>query len=515
MTEIEHEIPIAVADEIASWFSVVGASPRNGRDIDLLRRAAVELWKTSKISHTSLNGGAVIVQQEIVDALQRMAEHIGISADDAQLIIARAKEDTDATLFPPRSLFGAVRFVDIDRVARPLQWTIQDVLQRATLSLWYGAPSSGKSFLLTDAALSIARGMPWMGYRTHRGLVIYQTGEGGDGFGLRLKAYRQHANIEADDDLPIIYLPKRINLFSDDTVLDNLIAEVKAWSAFYDMPPEFIAIDTFNAASGGANENANQDVARVLDRCRRLIELGAHVAVVHHTPASGGRPRGHSSLTGDVETTLSIEETEQVDSEETADGHLIRRTVRSWTLVKQKDGPAHVTRTFVLKAVKIGVNEFGDNITSCIVARLNTAAIASKTVSEGYVVIHPANDDIFRSLVRALRKNGVASPEGSNAPRGTLCVTVGQWQDEMLEAITGHEPITDKIKARIKQRVWRASKGWLPDRVNLIAKNGAWVWRTTRKVHGVDPPPMARVEAAPLLAPGETAKDVGDLLGKD
>lgn len=407
----------------------------------------------------------------------------------------------------PETKFGAVRYADIDQHAAALQWTIKGILQRATVSLWYGAPSSGKSFLLTDAALAIARGIPWMGYRTRPGLVIYQTGEGGVGFRLRLKAYREHEKIVPGDDIPFVYLPTRINLFTADADVDKMIEEIKAWASFYDNPLELVVIDTFNAASGGANENANQDVGKVLDRCRKIAEAtGAHVAVVHHTPAAGGKPRGHSSLVGDVETTMAIEQTESgVDKEVRPDGSVISRSVRSWHLTKQKDGPSGISRSFVLKQVKLGVDEDGDVLSSCVVGALHTAAVAAqRVVPEGWAQLNPANEDVFRSLVRAINKRGRDAPAELGAPRGERCVTVGDWQAEMLELVVGHEEITDTVRNRIKLKVWRAQKHWLPDKVNLVIKKGEWVWRTDRRVHMVDQPPrVAQPEPDPILAPGE------------
>ena len=440
--------------------------------------------------------------------------------DDAGGTVERLFEIVDKlpdwTAEPPVSAFNARRFFEIDRVARPLAWTIKSILQRATVSLWYGAPSCGKSFLLTDAAMSIARGVPWMGQRTKAGLVIYQTGEGGVGFGLRLKAYRAHMRLPPEDDVPFVYLPVRINLFLADADVDKLIAEIKAWAAFYDHPLELVVIDTFNAAAGGANENANQDVGKVLDRCRRIVDqTGAHVAVVHHTPVTGTRPRGHSSLVGDVETTIAVEETEQIDRED-RDGRVIQRAVRSWTLTKQKDGPDRISRSFVLKAVSVGNDDDGDDVTSCIVAPLDTAAAraSSREIPRGWVQLHAANEDIFRALVRALRKHGRPAPPGIEAPRGAQCCEIAQWQDELLETMTGHEEVTPTLRGRIKARIYRASKGWMPDRVNLIGKHREYVWRTERRVHMVDTPPVlveAQPSPGPLLAAGETAKDVGDL----
>lgn len=413
----------------------------------------------------------------------------------------------------PATVFGAVRYADIDNHAAPLLWTIKNILQRATVSLWYGPPGSGKSFLLTDAAMAIARGTHWMGRRTRPGLVIYQTGEGGVGFRLRLKAYRQHHKLPHEDDIPFVYLPVRINLFVDGADVDKLIDEIKAWASYYDYPLELVVIDTFNAASGGANENANQDVGRVLDRCRKIVDAtGAHVAVVHHTPAAGGKPRGHSSLVGDVETTVGVDRSEQIQQEQADDGHMVSRQIINWSLTKQKDEQSGVGSSFVLKQIKLGNDDDGDPLTSCVIEPTQSAAAAATTraIPKDWVQLNPANEDIFRSLVRAINAKGrKPPPEIANAPPGDVCVAIKDWQDEMLQLYVGHEEITATLRNRIKLKIWRASKKWLPDvgGRNLIVIKDGWVWRTSRRVFMIDrePAPMvvASREQEAILAPGE------------
>jgi hypothetical protein len=420
---------------------------------------------------------------------------------------------------PPRptSAFGAVRFEDIDNNPAPLHWTIKGILQRGTVSLWYGPPSCGKSFLLTDAAMAVARGIHWMERRTRPGLVVYQTGEGHTGFRLRLKAYRRANTIPSEEKPPFVYLPVRINLFLADADVDKLILELKAWEAFYNQPLELVVIDTFNAASGGANENANQDVGKVLDRCRKIAEVtGAHVAVVHHTPKDGGKPRGHSSLTGDVETTISVEETEELRTEEREGLPTIHRAVRTWTLVKQKDGPSKITHAFLLKQAVVGEKtEDGEEETSCVVAPLDTVAAAAerRPVPDGWVVLNSSNLDIFRALMRALKKNDRPATPEIGAPAGEMFCTVGDWQKELLETVVGHEEITSTVRSRIKGRVYRAQLGWLAEGGRgLIGKKGEYVWRTGRRVFMVDREPAAPKANIPkvTLAPGESASDLAN-----
>jgi hypothetical protein len=94
------EISAAVADEIASWKRVF-ANCADGVDArELLRNAARELWSVLAIDatvHPETNG---LAHQEIVDALQDMAESAPIPADDAQLIFAqyfKAPEEKNKT----------------------------------------------------------------------------------------------------------------------------------------------------------------------------------------------------------------------------------------------------------------------------------------------------------------------------------------------------------------------------------------------------------------------------------
>jgi hypothetical protein len=412
---------------------------------------------------------------------------------------------------PPESSFNAIRFVDLDKPARELEWLIKKILTRGEVSIWYGPPSCGKSFLITDAALSIARGVSWMGMRVRPGLAVYQAGEGGLGLKKRLRAYRRHHKIKHDDNLPFVLLPSRVDLFGADDHTNKLIEEIKSWAAFYDAPLELVVIDTFSAASPGANENASEDVSKVLQRCHRMaIETGAHVALVHHTPKLGGSPRGHSSLLGNVENAVEVIRTEQVDSEEVSSGR-VQRDIREMVVTKQKDAEGGITRRFVLKQINLGPDQDGEPDTSCVVHELVGPAAPSRTIPHGYIEMRPNNQIIMRALVNALRVKGAPAPAEANTPHGQRCVRVGEWIDALCEirfSVDPADPDGRKLRARCKKAIERtyADYQW-NTKMDLIGKSGDYVWRTHRKVHGVDEPPVghgARPEPVPsLLAPGE------------
>ena len=423
----------------------------------------------------------------------------------------------------PESSFNAVRFLDLDKPARELEWLIKKVLTRGECSIWYGVPGCGKSFLLTDAALAIARGVSWFGLRSLQGLVVYQAGEGGLGLKRRLRAWRLYYDVRADEDVPFVLLPSRLDLFNSDVDVEKLIAEVRGWAAFYDVPLELVVIDTFSAATPGANENASEDVSKVLQRAHRVAsELRCHVAIVHHTPKGGGSPRGHSSLMGNVENAVEVIRHEQVEAELLPGGERVLRDLREFVVRKQKDGEDGLARRFVLRQVTLGKDIDGEDVTSCVVSPVAGAQQdRPRVVPPGYANLAPNNMVLMKALQRAINERGREPPDEIKAARGVRAVEVGDWIDAFVEIRFQDDPADKdgrKLRGRCKKAVERAcgEYGWADrDRLNLIEKEKAWVWRTGRKVNGVDAPPVGspgRGDSTPLLAPGEDQGDIADLL---
>lgn len=429
----------------------------------------------------------------------------------------------DWTPAPPESLFNAQRFVDLDRPGREYEWLIKHLITRGETSVWYGPPSCGKSFLITDAALAIARGVSWFNQRVRQGLVIYVAAEGGLGLRKRLRAWRKTHNVTADENLPFVLLPTPLNIFVNEVDLNKLMTEIRAWAAFYDVPLELIVLDTLAAVTAGANENASEHMGLALSRCRRIaIDTGAHVALVHHTPKEGDNPRGWTGITGNVENVVQVlPGTDQLDFEETPMGR-IGRKVRSFVTRKQKDEEDDFKRSFVLKQVQLGIDADGDPITSCVVAQVGAAAEpvsygSNRIVPAGYKILTGNNLILMRALQKALKEKAVPSPKGVKAPEFTYCVKIGDWQEAMRSILYTNDPDDPqgrKLRQRVKKAVERTYDGgrydWTIPAMSLIGKDGEWVWRTDRKVHEIDPPPppeerRMREDQQPdmLLAPDE------------
>lgn len=426
----------------------------------------------------------------------------------------------------PISKFGAVRWCDMDLPGPEHDWLIKDILTRGERSLCVGPSGSGKSFLAQDMALSVARGVTYCGKKVKRGLVIYQAGEGGRGMKKRLRAYRKAHNIPHDADLPFVLLPSPVDLYASDDDTDALIAEIKAWAALYDVPLELVVIDTLSAATPGANENASEDMTKVLARLARVAaETNSHVMLVHHLNAAGSRPRGHSSLFANIENAIEVTKADKLVPGTTEDGREIARALRLAKVTKQKDEAGDFSWGFVLRRITLGHDADNDPITSCVcdvVQGGDVKAIeASDTAKEaapqqtGFKLTD--NEAIFfRALMDAIGSDGVATPADVAAPASVGTVVDYKHVKRRVAAkmLLDEDDTAEgqkKHRERVKAALRRARETLT--RYGVIGADDPWIWWTGKPVRGFAETQPKKVappaEAAPLLAPGETEIDWG------
>lgn len=430
---------------------------------------------------------------------------------------------------PPESRFGAVRWCDLDAPGPEHDWLIKGILTRGERSLCAGPSMSGKSFAITDMSLAVARGVPFLGRKVQRGLVVYQAGEGGRGLKKRLRAYRQHHEIARDEDLPFVLLTSPVDLYANDADTTALIKEIDAWAAVYkrshNLDLELVVIDTLSAATPGANENASEDMSKVLARCARIAaQLRCHVMLVHHLNAAGSKPRGHSSLFANIENAIEIIPTDKtVSGGFRADGSEIRRKVRAARISKQKDAEADVSWEFVLKQVVIGKDIDGDPITSCVVVGATddggevsvTHAAKSEQAAKGGDGFKLTTQEalFFQCVLDAIVDHGIAPPAELKLPSSITRVV----DYEHVRTLMGRKVVRDddnteegqkRYRERLKAAVRRARETLT--RFHIIGVHNPYVWHTGRPVKGFPqtypkhPEPLfQRPEQKPIGPPGD------------
>lgn len=410
---------------------------------------------------------------------------------------------------PYRSKFHAVTWADLDAPGPEHEWIVKGVVTRAETSMVAGPSKSGKSFLVVDLGMAVARGVDWMGRRTLKGGVIYQAGEGARGIKKRLRAYRNKHGLTTQDDVPFVLLPSRLDLYNSADHTDDFIEEVNHWKSTFDVPLELIVIDTWSTATPGANENDGKDVSVVLERCNRIKDAtGAAVVIVHHMNADGAKVRGHTSILANLENVLIVR---IADGLSDADS----RPIRTATVDKNKDGEGGQEFRFVLAQQIIGKDDEGDPITSCVVLKPN--GDASDQAPPERASITDAEAMLLRAIEKAVSENGTKPPAGTGLPQSLRVV---EWKQAMRAydsiAFDGDEVENETQEERDKRLTARRQalkrSGERLMRKGVIARENPWVWLTGKPIKGYRRPQEQSQEIEPEeeKAPSFASTETGD-----
>jgi hypothetical protein len=416
----------------------------------------------------------------------------GGSAEKLYDLVEEAARPLDAAPFV--SAFQAVEWHEFDTPGVQHEHLIKGVLTRGEMSMLLGESQSGKSFLAIDLAMAVARGLDtWFGHRVRRGGVVYQAGESAAGVRRkRFPAYRIGHDVR-DPVLPLVLLQGALDLYSSDDPTAAFIEECRHWGRRFSniAPLELIVVDTFNKATPGANENDGKDMGMVLSRCDRIRrETGAHVMLVHHLNAGGTKARGHTSLFANVENVLTV--TRVPDSHD-SEG----RPLRSWRIAKQKDGEDGKETRFVLRGVRIGADEDGDDVFSCVVAPPERGTGENAPEDCG-LSVRGNNSVMLRAIYDAVAKRGVYAPPELGLGVGAMAVERKALWDVVRSAFdAGDDPTpkpgeTEEDARRrrgdaIRQAAKRA-RDYLFSR-GIIGHRDEWTWLTGKPVRGFEQAP--------------------------
>lgn len=379
----------------------------------------------------------------------------GGTAQDLYALVDRAARSPGEA--SGRLHFGTVWFADTESALEEPEWLVDDVLTRGDMSLLYGPSKSGKSFLATHVALAIARGVDVFDRRVRQGGVVYIAAEGRKGFKKRLRAYRQENGIAAGAELPFVLVPAAVDLFAKEGDIDLLLADLRVvepeMRRRFAVSTELIVVDTYAAVSPGANENASEDVTRIVKNVQRFKEVAsnAHLMIVHHKNASGDRPRGHSSLYAGIDNAIEV-----------ACDDYKNRTAK---IDKMKDGEDGFSIGFRLQSVTIGARDDGKPITSCVVV----PAQAKERTGKG-TGLSDQQKIALQALREAVLAHGEAAPASLQLPFGVRVVQIRYWKQEFLKSGFDEEPNESTFRMAFK----RIGEALLAK--HIIGRDQPFVW---------------------------------------
>jgi hypothetical protein len=217
--------------------------------------------------------------------------------------------DNDNAGEPEREYYD---FVDEDYLISmpPVSWAVGDgdsgLITAHGLSMIYGAPGSGKSFITLDMALCQAHGIEWQGMPTKQGDVLYIAGEGVGGLGKRVKAWKMSHGLGASGHFHM--LPLAVN-FRDQADIEKLMYSIerldRQWTCIY--------VDTLARALLGADENSAQESGLAVAAADALKQaFDCAVVFVHHSGKNSDRgARGSSAILGAVDASIAVVKDEQ------------------------------------------------------------------------------------------------------------------------------------------------------------------------------------------------------------
>ena len=178
-------------------------------------------------------------------------------------------------------------------------YLVKGLLASTGLAVVWGPPKCGKSFWAADLGMHIALGRDYRGHKVQQATVVYIALEGRHGFPARVEAFRRHHGV---DIAPFYLLSASLDLVAKS---GQLIASIKAQLGTH--LPGVLFLDTLNRSLVGS-ELKDEDMARFLAAAEKVAqELSCAVVIVHHCGIDASRPRGHTSLSGAVESQLKVE----------------------------------------------------------------------------------------------------------------------------------------------------------------------------------------------------------------
>jgi hypothetical protein len=340
--------------------------------------------------------------------------------------------------------FRLTAFADVELDRTPA-YLVRDIIPRDGIVVVWGAPKCGKSFCTLDVVMHVALGRQYRGHRVTQGGVVYIACEGERGLGARIAAWRQSNPLDADA-IPFWLITTRLNLPTENcTLISDVRHQIGVES------PAAVVIDTLNRSIGGS-ESADEDMGAYIRAADAIREtFGCAVIIIHHCGLDATRPRGHTSLLGAADAQIAVKRD--------ASGNVVAR------VEYLKDGASGAEIASRLRVVNLGLDDDGEEITSCIIEPAE--AITSHPTTK---VPPPSARRALDLLRNAIADHGEDAPASDHIPRHTKAIPTELWRRYCYEGMVT-DADTDAAK---RQAFGRAAKAL--QSAGIIGSWSGWVW---------------------------------------
>lgn len=301
---------ITVADELqrakhleAAGGHVYLASLTDGlpREINVEHYAAILRERTQRRTLIAI---AQKAQEAAADESVSSDETLRMIGERVAGVTARAADGQSEGLLVNAAEFMAATATqesDID-------WLVEGVIQRGANGVMVGLPKAAKSFSAVSLAISIAAGIPWLGFKIARpaNVAIVSREDNPSLTAWRMRRLAAGRDLNPEEIAPALWINSRRQ--SKQFFLENPTLVARMVAALHKAKPELLILDVFNRLHT-SDENDAAQMSRVLQVLTDIQgELGTAICLVHHFNKADAndrtliqRVRGSSAISGWVE----------------------------------------------------------------------------------------------------------------------------------------------------------------------------------------------------------------------
>lgn len=342
------------------------------------------------------------------------------------------------------------------------EYIVKGVLGQGAMSVVYGPSNSGKTFFALDVAFHIAIGAAWRDRRVRQAGVLYLAAEGGRGVKNRVVALKNTFGVA---EVPMAIRRAGLDLLQENADIERVVklaAEVQKRAA--DMPL-LIVVDTLSRVMAGGDENSAADMTALIRNIDVIREAtGAHIMLVHHTGKDVAKgARGHSSLRAATDTEVEVQATEGDEGEQ----------VRAAFVSKQRDYQGGEYFAFSLKSVQLGVDQDGDEVSSCVVESADAEAFQNAAKAKKGL---GGNQKVVAETFDQMVAEGLGKPN----PSGVGLPDPGQFWTVEMDELRRH--CQGKFAGSNPREAWRTAWAGVSEKRGLFCAASGLVWRIDRKV---------------------------------
>lgn len=201
----------------------------------------------------------------------------------------------------------------------PLEWVIEGIIARPSISIFFGQPKSMKSLLIQDLVTCVASGTSWLqappgkmgkGFKTVKTASIWIDFENGARrMKERFSAFGKALGLTGDVPVWCTSMPTPWLDAGQPEQIGNLMRRIEHYGA------DLVVIDHLTQITGDADENTSQ-MADIMGNLRGMVEdLNLALILVHHQIKGASRYgitpsdslRGHGSILASCDLACQIE----------------------------------------------------------------------------------------------------------------------------------------------------------------------------------------------------------------